>query len=470
MQLVEEVLDDSQLTGAGNLVVDELADGEIEDAETERGEHHRPLRGHHHTAGHHVVQRAAQEVTIAGELFGQVRRRVGLHAVVDVVEDVGRPKQDLRREVAKRHVQYHWIVVKPRRFSDVWLARHGGKHQHVAGADHVFGSVKHGYPAGDVRTLQITSEARGAVGRKVVDADLVKCPPGGGHERVDIARDQPGTDEPDAPWVSPAAAEPVRSERRRSRRPGRTDDRAFETRKRVPGVVVVQDEHGRRSGHPSGNVLREARDPLQPVDPNVPTNGGWQRNDPGRWTIQKAQEVRGRVHRLAGAVQAVRCLDQRDDLLLAPVQHLLDLSARDHPELRYGEPTNRGWLPGAGFDRGHAVVTSPVGTYPSRTGSAMPTSTSRGPSYGSRLCAVRMLSTSIRSPACHGSRAVFASYNSLSSKMVSSEMGSPFPKRVLNGSPSSPYMSTRYSRISGAIVHSLRNAIWLNQHRSPVIG
>ena len=32
------------------------------------------------------------------------------------------------------------------------------------------------------------------------------------------------------------------------------------------------------------------------------------------------------------------------------------------------------------------------------------------------------------------------------------------------------YMSTRYSRISGAIVHSFRNAIWLNQQRWPVTG
>ena len=44
-----------------------------------------------------------------------------------------------------------------------------------------------------------------------------------------------------------------------------------------------------------------------------------------------------------------------------------------------------------------------------RTASAIATSTSREPSKGSLACAVRTLSTSIRSPACHGSRAVLAS-------------------------------------------------------------
>src|ERR1700729_2605065 len=49
-------------------------------------------------------------------------------------------------------------------------------------------------------------------------------------------------------------------------------------------------------------------------------------------------------------------------------------------------------------------------------------------------------------------------------------MGSPLPNWVLNGSPSSPNTSTRYSRTSGSIVRSLRNAIWLNQQRWPVTG
>src|SRR3989440_10922528 len=90
--------------------------------------------------------------------------------------------------------------------------------------------------------------------------------------------------------------------------------------------------------------------------------------------------------------------------------------------------------------------------------SASATTTSRGPSKGSRPCAVRMLSTTSKSPACQRSRVVCASYTSLITRTTSASIGSPFPKRVLNGSPSAPYSSTRYSRSSGAIVHSLRNA------------
>src|SRR6266566_2742586 len=46
---------------------------------------------------------------------------------------------------------------------------------------------------------------------------------------------------------------------------------------------------------------------------------------------------------------------------------------------------------------------------PSRTPSARATTISRGPSNGSLPCAVRMLSTTSTSPACHGSRTVWAS-------------------------------------------------------------
>jgi hypothetical protein len=60
--------------------------------------------------------------------------------------------------------------------------------------------------------------------------------------------------------------------------------------------------------------------------------------------------------------------------------------------------------------RRQLAVTSIVGEQSARfTGSAIATSTSRGPSKRSLACAVRTLSTSIRSPACHRSRAVFAS-------------------------------------------------------------
>src|SRR5262245_22815396 len=73
-----------------------------------------------------------------------------------------------------------------------------------------------------------------------------------------------------------------------------------------------------------------------------------------------------------------------------------------------------------------------------RTGSASATTSSRGPSNGSRPCAVRILSTRSRSPACQDSRKVLASYTSLITRTTSASMGSPLPNRVLNGSPSSP--------------------------------
>src|SRR5437763_5632606 len=100
-------------------------------------------------------------------------------------------------------------------------------------------------------------------------------------------------------------------------------------------------------------------------------------------------------------------------------------------------------------DIGHSValeailrqppVTSIVGEQSARcTASAIPTSTWRDPSKGSLPCAVRRLSTSIRSPACQGSRALLASYASLIESTTSAPIGSPLPKRVLNGSPYSP--------------------------------
>src|SRR5439155_20173772 len=86
------------------------------------------------------------------------------------------------------------------------------------------------------------------------------------------------------------------------------------------------------------------------------------------------------------------------------------------------------------FQTFHALpVTSIVGEQSARfTASAIATSTSRGPSKRSLPCAVRTLSTSIRSPLCHRSRAVFSSCTSLINCMTSAPIGSPLPKRVLN--------------------------------------
>src|SRR5208282_4310376 len=100
-QFVEKVVDNRQLPGADDLVVDVLADRQVEDAEAEGRENHRLVRRYRHPPGHHIVERAGQEIPVAGELFGQMRRGAGLQAVLDVVDDVDRGEQDLRCEVAQ---------------------------------------------------------------------------------------------------------------------------------------------------------------------------------------------------------------------------------------------------------------------------------------------------------------------------------------------------------------------------------
>ena len=99
---------------ARHLVVDVLADREVEHSEAEGREHHRSVGRHCHPPGHDVVQRAEQEVPVAGQLLGEVRRGVGLQTVLDIVDDVGRGEQDLGREVAQRHVQHQRVVLEPR--------------------------------------------------------------------------------------------------------------------------------------------------------------------------------------------------------------------------------------------------------------------------------------------------------------------------------------------------------------------
>src|SRR5918999_3618480 len=104
-ELVEEVVDDVEAAVARHPVVDVLADRQVEHAETERREHRGPVRGDRHAPGDHVVEGAVHEVAVAGELLGEVRRGVGLEAVLDVVDDVRRGQHDLGREIAQRHMQ-----------------------------------------------------------------------------------------------------------------------------------------------------------------------------------------------------------------------------------------------------------------------------------------------------------------------------------------------------------------------------
>ena len=101
MQVVEEVGHDGQFPGGGHLVVDVPADGEVEHAQPERREHHRPVVVRcRYPAEHQIRQGAVQEVPAAGALLGEVYGGVGLQAVLHVVDDVGGAEDDLRRQVA----------------------------------------------------------------------------------------------------------------------------------------------------------------------------------------------------------------------------------------------------------------------------------------------------------------------------------------------------------------------------------
>ena len=202
-------------------------------------------------------------------------------------------------------------------------------------------------------------------------ADLVERPAGPGQERVNVAGDQAGAEEPDPGRPRPAApipagTEPVSRQRRRRGGPGGADDRALQAGERVTGVVVVEDQHGRRPRQAGRHVLREAGDPLQAVHPELPADGGRQRDDPGRRAVGEAQEVRRRVHRIAGTVYPVGLLDQLGDLPFPAAQRVADLAAGDDRERRRAHAA-------------HRAVTSMVGEQSaSRTGSARPASTSRG--------------------------------------------------------------------------------------------
>lgn len=290
-------------------------------------------------------------------------------------------------------MQDQGVVAEPRRIVDVRRAGDRGEDHQVACADEGFGRVVHGHLPGRPGPLQIAAEPGGALGGQVVHARLLELPAGGREMGVDVAGDQPGADEPDPGRPDPARAELPGRQRRRRRGARGADDRALQTGERVAGLRVVENQHRRGARQPGPDVLREAGDPLQAVHPERSAQGGGQCDDPGRRAVREPQEVRRRVHRVTRAVQPVHGLDEVRDLRFPAVQGLLDLGAGDQRE-------------GRGAEGAHTPLTSPSAR---STGSPSAASTSRGPSKGSRLCAVRMLSTSRRSPSCQGSRTVWAS-------------------------------------------------------------
>src|SRR3954452_7564400 len=83
-QLGEEVVDDVEVAGAQHLVVDVLADREVQHAKTERGEDDRLSRRDRHPALDNVGEGPEEEVPAAGQLLGEVRRGLRLEAVLDV--------------------------------------------------------------------------------------------------------------------------------------------------------------------------------------------------------------------------------------------------------------------------------------------------------------------------------------------------------------------------------------------------
>ncbi len=254
----------------------------------------------------------------------------------------------------------------------------GGEDHQVAVPDHPLRAVVHDHAAADTEPLQMIAEPRGAVGGRVVHADPVERPAGAGQVGVDVTGDEPGADESDPGRAAPGAGERVGGQYRGRGGAGGTDDRALQHGERVAGRAVVEDQHRRRPGDAGSHVAGEARDPLQPVHMDLTAERCRQRDDPRRRAVREAQEVRRRVDRLPGGMPPVGGLDQRHDLGLAAGQRPLHLAAGDHRERRHGE-RRRGAGGGGARRGGHRGLPSP-GTAPARrTGSAMPTSTFRGP-------------------------------------------------------------------------------------------
>ena len=72
-QLMEEAVGEAKIAGSGDLLIDQGADGEVEDAEAERGEDDRLIWRDLEVAGQHVGERAGEEVTVSGQLLGEMR-------------------------------------------------------------------------------------------------------------------------------------------------------------------------------------------------------------------------------------------------------------------------------------------------------------------------------------------------------------------------------------------------------------
>ena len=166
--------------------------------------------------------------------------------------------------------------------------------------------------------------------------NLIKRPTSTSQKRVNIAGNQTHPNKPDPPRTGPATAQPIRSQSRRRSRPTRTNNRGLQAGKRIPGVMIIEDQHRRRPRNPSRHILRETRNPLQPIHPHRPTNRGRQRNNPRRRPIRETQKIRRRIHRIPHTMKPVGSLHQLHNLPLPTLQRPLNLPTRDHRKRGHG--------------------------------------------------------------------------------------------------------------------------------------
>ena len=149
---MEEVVDDVQLAGAGHLVVDVLADGEVEHA---RGRTARtPPAGRPAPSTRPAITsssvpcRKSRLPVSCSARCGEVSAFRQCSTSSTMLVDA---EQDLRREVAQRHVQHQRVVLEPRRVVTCGCAGDGGEDHQVAGADQLLRAVVHGDPAAGAR-------------------------------------------------------------------------------------------------------------------------------------------------------------------------------------------------------------------------------------------------------------------------------------------------------------------------------
>ena len=102
LQIVEEISYQYRVARVDSSVVHPFTDREIEDPKPERREDYRTRPVHHSLAGHYLGERPGYEVATACELLSQMRRRLCVHDVVDVIDHVARPQEQFGGEVTER--------------------------------------------------------------------------------------------------------------------------------------------------------------------------------------------------------------------------------------------------------------------------------------------------------------------------------------------------------------------------------